>query len=143
MQKGYKICLLIYSGMLIFSILFMLMLLGASSHKVNLKSEDLAIPVFALISISLLSIFPRVSSGKISVKLIVGVSAIVCLLISLYFALENLFSTLTENLIIEFKTFTTLFSGIFIATIIYLIKQIFIELHYIKGLGNRENKRRK
>ncbi len=122
MQKGFKISFVIYSGMLIFSLLFMLMLLGASGHGVKLNYEHYLIGVFPLISISLLYIFPRISPENKNQKLIVGISSLAFMLVSLYYAFENVFSILTENLIIEFKIISTLFTGVFIATIIYLIK---------------------
>ena len=128
MQKGYKISFVVYSGMLIFSVLFMLMLLGASGHRVKLNYEHYLIGVFLLISISLLYIFPRISPENQNQKLIVGISSLAFMLVSLYYAFENVFSILTENLIIEFKIISTLFTGVFIATIIYLIKQIFVEI---------------
>lgn len=128
MQKGYKISFVIYSGILIFSILFMLMLWGASGHKITLKFYHYLIALFAIISILLLFIFPRISFKKNNLKFIIGVSAIVLLLLSLYYAGKNLFSILTENLITGFKTVATLFIGLFIGTIIYLIKQILLEL---------------
>jgi hypothetical protein len=128
MQKGYKISFIIYSGILIFSILFMLMLLGANGHRIKLNYEHYLIGVFPLISISLLYIFPRTSPDNRNQKLIVGISSLAFMLISLYYAFENVLSILTENLIIEFKIISTLFTVVFIATIIYLIKQIFVEI---------------
>ncbi|PIQ18266.1 MAG: hypothetical protein COW66_07360 [Flavobacteriaceae bacterium CG18_big_fil_WC_8_21_14_2_50_34_36] len=114
--------------MLIFSILFMLMLWGASGHKITLKFYHYLIALFAIISILLLFIFPRISLKKNNLKFITGLSALVLLLVSLYYAGQNLYSILTENLIIGFKTVATIFVGIFIGTIIYLIKQIILEL---------------
>jgi hypothetical protein len=128
MQKGYKISFIIYSGMLIFSILFMLMLLGASGHRIKLNYEHYLIGVFPLISIALLYIFPRISPDNRNQKLIVGISSLAFMLVCLYYAFENVFSILTENLIIEFKIISTLFTGVFIVTIIYLIKQIYVEI---------------
>jgi len=128
MQKGYKISFVIYSVMLIFSLLFMLMLLGASGHKIKFNYQHYLMAVFPLINISLLYIFPRISAKNTNQKRIVGVFSLAFILVSLYYALENLFSILTENLIIEFKIISTLFTGFFIATIIYLIKQIVTEI---------------
>lgn len=128
MQKGYKISFVIYSGMLIFSLLFMLMLLGASGHRIKFNYQHYLIAVFPLINVSLLYIYPRISPKKKTQKLIVGISSLAFILVSLYCAFENVFSILTENLIIEFKIISTLFTGVFITTIIYLIKQIVEEI---------------
>lgn len=133
MQKGYKISFVIYSGMLIFSILFMLMLWGVSGHKITFKYYHYLIALFAIISILLLSIYPRISIKNINIKFITGISTLVLLFVSLYYALQNLYSLLTQNLILGFKTAATIFFGIFITTIIYLIKQIVLELKSIKN----------
>lgn len=114
--------------MVIFSILFMLMLLGASGHRIKFNYQHYLIAVFPLISISLLYIFPRISPEKKKQKLIAGISSLAFILVSLYYAFENVFSILTENLIIEFKIISILFIGVFITTIIYLIKQIVVEI---------------
>ena len=112
MQKGYKISFIIYSGMLIFSIFFMLMLLGASGHRVKLNYEQYLFGVFSIISISLLYIFPRISPENKIQNLIVGISSLAFMLVSLYYAFDNVFSILTENLIIEFKVVWTFSTGV-------------------------------
>jgi hypothetical protein len=81
MQKGYKISFVIYSGMLIFSILFMLLLWGASGHKITLKYYHYLIALFAIINILLLLIFPRISIKKNNMKFITGLSILVYLLV--------------------------------------------------------------
>lgn len=128
MQKQYKISFIIYSVMLIFSLLFMVTLWGASGHRIKLNYQHYLIAIFVITTISLLIAFPKIPTEKKQQKLIGGISCLVLLLVSLYFALQNLFSILTENLIIEFKVISTLFVGIFITAIIYLFKQIFAEI---------------
>ncbi len=128
MEKLYKISFRIYSVMLIFSILFMLMLWGASGHRIKLNYQHYLIAIFALSSVSLLFVFPRIPTEMKQRKIISGVSCLVLLLVSLYFALQNLLIILAENLIAEFKVVSTLFIGIFVTAIVYLFKQIFMEI---------------
>lgn len=120
MEKKYKICFRIYGVMLIFSILFTLLLWGASSHRIKLNYQHYLIAIFALSSVSLLFIFPRIPTEMKQQKIISGVVCLVLLLVSSYFALQNLFIILTDNLIAEFKVISTLFVGIFITAIAYL-----------------------
>ena len=120
MEKKYKISFRIYGVMLIFSILFTLLLWGASGHRIKLNYQHYLIAIFALASVSLLFIFPRIPTEKKQQKIISGVLCLVLLLVSLYFAVQNLFIILTENLIAEFKVISTLFVGIFITAIVYL-----------------------
>ena len=124
MEKQYKISFRIYSVMLIFSILFTLLLWGASGHKIKLNYQHYLIVIFALSSVFLLFIFPRIPTEMKQQKISSGVLCLVLLLVSLYFALQNLFIILTENLIPEFKVISTLFVGIFITAIVYLFKLI-------------------
>lgn len=128
MEKQYKISFRIYSVMLIFSILFTLLLWGASGHRIKLNYQHYLIAIFALCSVSLLFIFPRIPTEMKQQKMISGVLCLASLLVSLYFALKNLFIILTENLIAEFKVVSTLFVGIFITAIVYLFKQIVMEI---------------
>jgi predicted neutral ceramidase superfamily lipid hydrolase len=120
MEKKYKISFIIYGVILIFSILFTLLLWGASGHRIKLHYQHYLIAIFALASVSLLFIFPRIPTEMKQQKIISGVLCLVLLLVSLYFALQNLFIILTENLIAEFKVISTLFVGIFITAIVYL-----------------------
>jgi hypothetical protein len=128
MKKAYRISFLTYSGMLFFSILFMLMLLGASGHKVIFNLSHYLIAIYPIINILLLFIFPRITVQKSLLKIIIGITVLIFLLVSFYYALQNLYSILNENLIIEFKTIATIFLGFFIGTIIYLFKEIILEL---------------
>ncbi|WNM18192.1 hypothetical protein [Flavobacterium capsici] len=128
MQKQYKISFLVYSGMLVFALLFMLLLLGASGHRIKLNYQHYLIAFFAVTSISFLYMFPKMSAEKKLQKNICGVLCLILLSVSSYFALENLYSILTENLIAEFKIASMVFTGIFVTAIIYLLKQIFMEM---------------
>lgn len=124
MEKQYKISFRIYSVMLILSILFTILLWGASGHRIKLNYQHYLIAIFALSSVSLLFIFPRIPTAMKQQKIISGVLCLVSLLVSLYFALQNLFIILTENLVAEFKVISTLFIAIFITAIVYLFKLI-------------------
>jgi hypothetical protein len=129
MQKGYKISFVIYSGILIFSIFFMYILSEASDgHKATFRYYHYLIIIFAIISILLLLIFPRISIKKNNLKFITGLSTLVILTVGLYYSLENLFLFLSESTLSGSNTVVTIFIGIFIVTIIYLIKQIILEL---------------
>lgn len=128
MQKGYKISFVLYSAMLLFSIYFMYMLIGASGHKLILKYYHCLIAAFALISILLLLLFPQISIKKNNLKFITGLSAIAFLTASLFLSLSSLFLLLRENPLSSFNIAALLFIGIFIVPIIYLIKQIILEL---------------
>lgn len=118
--------------MLLFSIFFMYMLIGASGHRIILKFDHYLIVIFALISILLLFIFPRISIKKNNLKLIIGFSAIAFLTVSLCCSLGGLFSLLREKTISEFNTLASIFIGFFIVPIIYLIKHIILELRVFK-----------
>lgn len=128
MKKTYKICFLIYSRMLIFAFLFMLLLLGASGHRVTFKLHHYLIGIYPIINVLFLIKFYRIPSRKRHLKLTIGISVLILLIVSLYFALQNLYSIITENLIGEFKFIATLFITLFIGTIIYLFKEITLEL---------------
>lgn len=128
MEKQYKISFRIYNVMLIFSILFTLLLWGASGHRIKLNYQHYLIAIFALTSVSLLFIFPRIPTEMKQQKIVCGVFCLASLLVILYFALQNLYIILTENLIGEFKVVSTLFVGIFITSIVYLFKQIVMEI---------------
>ena len=126
MQKGYKISFVIYSGIVIFSIFFMYILSEASDgHKATFKYHHYLIIIFAIISILLLLIFPRISIKKNNLKFITGLSTLVLLTVGLYYSLKNLFLFWSDTLV-------AIFIGIFIVSIIYLIKQIILELKAYK-----------
>jgi hypothetical protein len=124
MTRKYKISSIIYSGILIFSLLFMFMLLGASGHKVKFDFWDYLIPVYPIINIILLYALPRVSEQNKNTKIFISFFLILFLMISLYFALRNLFEIFSGDLILEFITFALIVSSIFIASIIFLVIEI-------------------
>jgi len=126
MKKGYKISFVIYSGMLLFSIFFIYILSEASDgHKVTFRYYHYLIVVFALISILLLLIFPLISIKKNNLKFITGLSTLVLLTVGLYYSLKNLFLFWSDTLV-------AIFIGIFIVSIIYLVKQIILTLRAYK-----------
>lgn len=128
MRKSYKISFFIYCGMLTFSILFMLLLLGASGHRVKFTINHYLTALFPVITTTLLYLFPKISNQKTSLKLSTGTSSLLLLTVSLFYSIQNIKTILTENLIIEFKIIATLFLGFFITIIVILFKEIVLEL---------------
>ncbi len=128
MNKSYKISFLLYCGMLTFSILFMLLLLGSSGHRVKFTIFHYFTAFFPLLNITLLYLFPKISPRKTYLKLSTGISVLTLLTISLFYSIQNIISILTENLIVEFKIIATLFLGFFLSAIIYLFKEIVLAL---------------
>ncbi|TDP01685.1 hypothetical protein EV145_104395 [Flavobacterium sp. 245] len=133
MQKGYKISFVIYSGIVLFCIFFMYILSEASDgHKATFSYYHYLIIIVAIMSILLLLIFPRISIKKNNLKFITGLSTIAFLTVSLYFSLKALFLFLSDSTFSGSNTVITIFIGIFIVTIIYLIKHIILELRAYK-----------
>ena len=128
MNKQYKISFSVYSVMLIFYMLFILLLLSESRQGIKLNYEDYLIAIFDLTNVSLLFIFPRISTEMKQQKIVCGILCLVLLLVSFYFALQNLFLILKYNIAVVFKVISTLFVGIFITAIVYLFKQIVMEI---------------
>lgn len=113
MTKRYRISLIIYSSSLIFAILFNLMLLYASGHRVKLTAFHYLIPIYAALSILFLVIFPKISNNR---KLIL-ISTLLLLGVSLYFAFGGLSIIFSGNLILEFVIPALIFIGIFTVSI--------------------------
>lgn len=133
MQKGYKISFVIYSGIVLFSIFFMYILSKASDgHKAAFKYYHYLIVLSAVISIVLLVLFPRISVQKYKLKFTTGLFTAAFFTAGLYYSLKNLFLFLSESTFSGSSTAAVLFIGIFTAAIIYLIKQIVLELRACK-----------
>ncbi|MBA0884862.1 hypothetical protein GTZ96_014315 [Flavobacterium sp. BBQ-18] len=120
MTKKYRISLKVYSSFLIFAILFNLMLLFASGHRVKLSIFYYLIPIYAILSFLLLTIYPKTSNNR---KLIL-ISILLLLGVSLYFAFGGLYLIFTGDLIIEFVIPALIFIGIFISSIGVLCSEI-------------------
>lgn len=124
MTKKYKINSIIYSSILVFAILFMLMLLFASGHKIKFDFWDYSIPVLALLNLFLLYVFPRISKENRNTKTIFRVVIILFLISGLYLSIRNIIEILSGNLILSFIFFALIISGIFITSIIFLLIEI-------------------
>lgn len=120
MTKKYKISLIIYSIFLVFAILFNLMLLFASGHRVKFTVFHYLIPVYAFLSILLLILYPKISGDK---KLIL-IFSLVLLGISLYFAFGGLYIIFTGDLIPGFVITAFIFIVIFISSIAFLCSEL-------------------
>ncbi len=120
MTKRYRISLKVYSNFLIFAILFNLMLLFASGHRVNLSVFHYLIPIYATLSILLLIIYPKTSNNR---KLVL-VFTLLFLGVSLYFAFGGFYLIFTGDLILEFVIPALIFIGIFISSIGVLCAEV-------------------
>ena len=120
MTKRYRISLKVYSNFLIFAILFNLMLLFASGHRVNLSVFHYLIPIYATLSILLLIIYPKISNNR---KLVL-VFTLLFLGVSLYFAFGGFYLIFTGDLILEFVIPALIFIGIFISSIGVLCAEV-------------------
>jgi hypothetical protein len=94
----------------------------------KLNYEHYLIATFNLTNVSLLFIFPRMSTEMKQHKIVCGILCLVLLLVSFYFALQNLFFILKYDIAVVFKVISILFVGIFITAIVYLFKQIVMEI---------------
>ena len=124
MTRKYKISGIIYSGILVFALFFMLMLLGASGHKVKFDIWDYLVPVYPIVNIILLYTLPKVAEHNRKTKTIISIFIMLFLAMSLYLALRNLFEIFSEDLILEFVIFTLIISSIFISSIVFLVIEI-------------------
>jgi hypothetical protein len=116
MTRKYKISLIIYSCMLIFAILFNAVVFLASGHRIKFGIHQYLIPVYAILSIILLALFPKLENYR-------NLILITCLFflgISLYFALQFMLMIFSGDFISEFIFFGLLFIGIFITSIVIL-----------------------
>jgi hypothetical protein len=120
MTKRYRISLKVYSSFLIFAILFNLILLFASGHRVNLSVFHYLIPIYATLSILLLIIYPKTSNNR---KLVL-VFTLLFLGVSLYFAFGGFYLIFTGDLILEFVIPALIFIGIFISSIGVLCAEV-------------------
>jgi len=120
MRKKYRISLIVYSSFLIVAILFNLLILFASGHRVKFSTFHYLIPIYAVLSILLLVIYPKVSHSR---KLIF-ISILLLLGVSLYFAFEGLYIIFTGDLIFEFVIPALIFIGIFIYSIGILFSEV-------------------
>ena len=124
MTRNYKLCLIIYSAFLVFAIFFMLMLWGASGHQMNFKLEHYLVPVYAILSVSLLIITPKIPNSSKKIKIFFSILAITLLIISLYFAFRSFIEIISGNLNLGFVLFATALIGAFVMSIISLVYQI-------------------
>ena len=123
MKRKYKIFSIVYSSILIFSVLFLLLLLGASGHRVKFDGWDYSIPIFVIFNIILLYIFPKISDGR--GKLILQFVLVSFLLTSSFFVLRTVFEILKGNSIPSAVLFLLSITGIFIYSVSIIILEIF------------------
>ncbi len=124
MSSNYKLCLIIYSGFLIFASFFMLMLWGASGHQVTFNFEHFLIPVYVIASISILILLVKIPHSLKKIKLLFNVLAVISLIVNLYFALQYFVEIILGNLSFGFVVFSTALIGAFVMSIISLILEI-------------------
>jgi len=127
MNKKYKIISTIYSSMLLFSMLFILIIIGASGHGLNLHSQDYFLGIFVLCHIGLLIILPWIPKKMKRLNIVCDFLSLIALLICAIFSLVHLFKILSENLVIESKIISSLFVSVIVALIIYLLIQVLYE----------------
>ena len=128
MNNKYRVSLIIYSFILVSAILFMFALAGASGHRHNFKFKDVLIPMYALLSISCLILYPRISSHQREFKVIIWLVSLGFLGISLFFAILNIIVIFSGNLIIGFIIFSSFI------TIIFCFATISLALELIKNI---------
>jgi hypothetical protein len=124
MTKKYKISSIIYSFILVFAILFMLMLLFASGHKITFDLWDYSIPILALLNLMLLYVFPKISNEKRNAKTIFRVLLMLFLITGLYLSIRTIIEIWSGNLIPGFIVFAFTINAIFITSIIFLVIEI-------------------
>ena len=124
MSSNYKLCLIIYSGFLIFASFFMLMLWGASGHQVTFNFEHFLIPVYVIASISILILLVKIPHSSKKIKLLFNILAVISLIVNLYFALQYFVEIILGNLSFGFVVFSTALIGAFVMSIISLILEI-------------------
>jgi membrane protease YdiL (CAAX protease family) len=127
MNKKYKIISAIYSLMLLFSILFTLVMIGASGHGLRLSYQNYFFGIFVLCHIALLIILPRIPKKMKRLNIVCGILSLLFLLICVSFSIVYMFKILSENLIIEFKVISSLFISTLVALIVYLFIQVLYE----------------
>ena len=120
MRKRFKINLIIYSAILIFAFLFMLVLRGASGHKFGFTLFDLLLPFYIILSIASLKLYPKISKSEMYRKFIFGL-AITLLIVSLILAIFFLYMILGQDSIAEAVLFVLFFFVVFIIINCYLI----------------------
>ena len=121
MTRRYKISLIVYSCMLIFAILFNAIIFLASGHRIKFSIFQYLIPVYAILSIILLALFPK--SEKY--RTLILISCLIFLGISLYSALQFTLMIFSGDFISDFIFFGLLFIGIFITSIVILAIEMF------------------
>lgn len=85
---------------------------------------DYLIPIYPIINIALLTYYPRIQDTNSILKILIKILIIICLTTSLCFAVVNQFEIYSGNLIIEFLLFSTIISGIFIASLFFIMKEV-------------------
>ena len=124
MTKRYKISSIVYSSLIVFSILFFYGIREASGHQIKYSIIDYLIPIYPIINIALLIYYPRIQNTNPILKIFIKILIIICLTVSLCFAFVNQFEIYSGNLIKEFLLFSTIISGIFIASVFFIIKEV-------------------
>ena len=125
MTKKYKISSIVYSSILVFSILFMVILFFASGHDVEFEYLDYSIPLFVLLNLTLLYVFPKISNEKRRTKIIFSILLSTFLIFALYMAIRIFFEVLSGDLIPGFIFFALTVSGIFAISIINILIEIY------------------
>ncbi len=125
MSKKYVAGLVIFSFMLIFYMLFSLMLIGASGHKYEFTIKDFLLPIYFIITIAALIIFPKLKSDLTTLKTILRFLSIGLLGISLFLSFKLLQMFYSENLIVGFLIFSTVAVVAFCAVVLMLIIEVF------------------
>lgn len=120
MTKKYRIALKIYGIMIAFAIFFNIVLLGASGHQVKISLLNYLIPIYAILSILLLIVYPKAAKNS---KLIL-VSLLILMAIGIFYAVSGLFLIFTNKFIVEFVFFALIFIAIFISSIVVLCLEV-------------------
>jgi len=128
--KNYKTASIIYSVILFFTFFFLLVLIFASGHRINLGAEYYVTGFYLIVNSLLLLKFPKVHNHK--AKLSVGYLLITVLIINLFFSLCFIYGLFSENLISSFYFFLIAVFITFLASSIIIINEILKMLKIVK-----------
>lgn len=129
-NKKYKIASIIYSVILFFTFFFLLVIIFASGHRINLRAEYYLTGIYLIVNSLLLLKFPKVHNHK--AKLSIGYFLITILIINLFFSLYFIYDLFSESLISSFYFFLIVMFFTFLTSSIIIINEVLKMLKIVK-----------
>lgn len=124
MTKRYKINAAIYSIIIITVFIFLFILYGASGHHNKFTFQDIMIPIYVILCVTLIYLFPLVSIHMNRLKNLIGVLSIITLAVNLILAIKALLEIFYLNSIPSAVFFSLIFVIVYTTSIAILIGEI-------------------